>query len=150
MRLENIICVPTEMYEGFGAGTAEFQTTEFFHWDVPFFIEWFDVLAYVTIASLLFDAGYGCDVYPIGWVEELGLGSGHDLKVVEFEGVAQAAPSIVDKQRANTMVRVTVNWPVGEDNIWLFGGNQFTHLYITLLINMCVTVYLGHKHRTCT
>ena len=47
------------MYEGFGARAAEFETAEFFHWDVPFFVERFDVLAFVAEAGLFFDGGNG-------------------------------------------------------------------------------------------
>ena len=73
------------MNECFGILASEFQSSEAFHSVVPFFIQRFHVLTYVTKTGFTFLVGYLGYIDIIGRLKELSLRSAHDLKIIEFK-----------------------------------------------------------------
>ncbi len=78
-------------------------------------------------------------------MEQLALGAGHGLEIVQVEAAVQAAPGIQDQQGADAVVAVAVNGPVGNHHVRFFLLQQFPHLAVALAVQFRIAIHLVHE-----
>lgn len=131
--------------EGFGVGAAAFEAAEAFHGDVPFVQQGIHALAFMAAAGSMFLFDDRADVHPVGGMEQLALGAGHGLEIVQVEAAVQAAPGIQDQQGADAVVAVAVNGPVGNHHVRFFLLQQFPHLAVAFAVQLRIAIHLVHE-----